>query len=259
MLGYVCARDGARCSDCGRIFTLIELLVVIAIIAILASMLLPTLNTAKERAKISLCGSNLRQLGMGAHMHANDRDGYLTPFTTRSNVYWANWPNTPKVLPWVISGGGLSCLWDQKYVPDRNVYYCPSDRVLERRAPDSWGSIAGYPQCSYSYNPHHLLKIDLLKSFSPGGVSSGPMTVDSGRQPCQTYGYDNAAAVLGMDRLCQQSGNAGPAVHQATRIWNLLHVDGSVGAPRSKQVPVPWLPDGQWSTFDRYLDILIAQ
>src|SRR5690349_3128853 len=59
-----------------RGFTLIELLIVIAIIAILAALLLPVLNRAKEAACMTACRNNLHQWGIGLRLYVEDFNGY---------------------------------------------------------------------------------------------------------------------------------------------------------------------------------------
>jgi len=73
-------------------FTLVELLVVISIIALLISILLPSLQSARESARSVACASNLRQLGQGNHMYADDWDGYFPQISGNPTPGTPHWP-----------------------------------------------------------------------------------------------------------------------------------------------------------------------
>ena len=66
-------------------FTLIELLVVVAILGILASLLLPALGQARQKAKIAICKSNQKQIGFAIYMYADDNDDHLPGHLTNDD------------------------------------------------------------------------------------------------------------------------------------------------------------------------------
>jgi prepilin-type N-terminal cleavage/methylation domain-containing protein/prepilin-type processing-associated H-X9-DG protein len=122
-----------------RGFTLIELLVVIAIIAILAAILFPVFARAREKARMSSCQSNLKQIALGIMMYTQDADG-------RGPLGWsAAGPDVGGSIRWRDTV--------QPYIKNKQVYVCPSNSTDGVYSYGFFNAFSGQPIDSRTESP----------------------------------------------------------------------------------------------------------
>ena len=204
-------------------FTLIELLVVIAIIAILAAILLPALNSARERGRAASCVNNMKQMGNAFMSYIDNSDGYFPPHIA--------YDGDTQLYTWI--GHFVT-----NYITDPQVYFCDS-QVITANSNGTKAQFLAKPQdypkfnnCSYGYNFQFIgslrsakwtpAKVTAIKSHSATVVLVGAFA--SAAKPEQ--------GVYTIQTFFRDTGQDGCPTDRHNGSCNVLWADGHVTSPK---------------------------
>ncbi|PCI10662.1 hypothetical protein COB72_02705 [bacterium] len=233
-------------------FTMIDLLVTIAVISLLIGLLLPGVAKVRESTRKIVCGSNMRQMGMGVSMFTQDNmerlpnSVFLLP--PRSNA--ASYPSPERMDTVRLTydeypnhrgdlWDGLGLLFAQEYITAPNVYYCPSHtgNFIFEDGEEAWVRLDGEDEIIINYhyrgagpddsrvlyniNPTAALVTDTLRSYNDLNHEGGFNILQAG---LAVNWFEDIGDEIAQDILLR-SGEDGNQASTVINAWDLLDGD----------------------------------